>query len=413
MWSSRPRCNVLGSASSRARIFRSVAGPIPGTDSEAAAACDSAKVLRRLDAERGGHLDHPARRDPEEPAEADELRARLVPQRLQLCDRTRRRELAQARRDTRPDPAQLLLAPLPDELHDRRSRVADRRRRTPIRASGVRRRLRQIEESGERLELRGHGGVVELRGHLRRSVHRRLRRVRMSAVVGTSVVMEIKAFDHVALWVTARDRLAAVLTECCAMHEIERTEDFTLVGGDARRGKLTLFDADGPRERGVLERVTLRVPDLEDARARLGAAGLEIVEREGVACVDSLSELPLGLVAGDDPADLDHVVLRVRDPSTTASELESMGLERENGALHVAGKRVVLRDGGAEEPARPLLNHLAFLVDAADLVEDEARERGLEIDRVVDAENTRAVFVWGPDRIRLEYVEHKPGFSLV
>ena len=137
MWSSRPRLDVLGSASSRARIFRSVAGPIPGTDRRPPGACDSAKVVRRLDTERGGDLDHPAWRDPEQPAEADELRARLVPQRLQLCDRTRRRELAQARRDTRPDPAQLLLAPLPDELHDRRSRLADRRRRAPVRASGV------------------------------------------------------------------------------------------------------------------------------------------------------------------------------------------------------------------------------------------------------------------------------------
>jgi hypothetical protein len=23
-----------------------------------------------------------------------------------------------------------------------------------------------------------------------------------------------------------------------------------------------------------------------------------------------------------------------------------------------------------------------------------------------------AVFVWGPDRVRIEYVEHKPGFAL-
>ena len=90
-----------------------------------------------------------------------------------------------------------------------------------------------------------------------------------------------------------------------------------------------------------------------------------------------------------------------------------MGLERDGDQLAVADKRVVLRAGGGPEPERPLLNHHAFLVDRADDVEHEARERGLEIEKVVDAENTRAVFVWGPDRIRLEYVEHKPGFSLV
>ncbi len=43
----------------------------------------------------------------------------------------------------------------------------------------------------------------------------------------------------------------------------------------------------------------------------------------------------------------------------------------------------------------------------------EAEQRGLEIADVVDAANTYAVFVWGPDGIKLEYVEHKPTFSLV
>jgi hypothetical protein len=73
----------------------------------------------------------------------------------------------------------------------------------------------------------------------------------------------------------------------------------------------------------------------------------------------------------------------------------------------------VLRDGGVEEGERPLLNHIAFLVDHVADVEDEARRRGVEIADVVDAPNTRAVFLWGPDRIKLEYVEHKPGFALV
>ena len=65
------------------------------------------------------------------------------------------------------------------------------------------------------------------------------------------------------------------------------------------------------------------------------------------------------------------------------------------------------------EGERPLLNHLALLVDSAEAVEDEARARELDIADVVDAANTLAVFVWGPDRIKLEYVEHKPSFSLV
>ena len=67
--------------------------------------------------------------------------------------------------------------------------------------------------------------------------------------------MRANSFDHVALWVDDRDNLSAFLCEVCGMHEIERQDTFTLVGGDARRGKLTLFDAEGPREPGVLERI--------------------------------------------------------------------------------------------------------------------------------------------------------------
>ena len=55
------------------------------------------------------------------------------------------------------------------------------------------------------------------------------------------------------------------------MHVIDRTDAFTLVGADARRGKLTLFAAEGPRERGALEHVALRVRDLERGARR--AAG--------------------------------------------------------------------------------------------------------------------------------------------
>ena len=228
--------------------------------------------------------------------------------------------------------------------------------------------------------------------------------------------MHVEALDHVALWSTDRDALGELLVDACGMHEIERTEDFTLLGGDARRGKLTLFDADGPRERGALECVVVRVPDLGSARTRLAAAGVPTpgAPDEPIP-VDAPSGLPLLLVASgaDGVADLDHVVLRVTDPSSAARELEAMGLERVGEDLGVADKRVVLRGGGKREGDRPLLNHLALLVDDADAVEAEVRARGLAVDRVVDAENTRAVFVWGPDRVKLEYVEHKPGFSLV
>ena len=226
--------------------------------------------------------------------------------------------------------------------------------------------------------------------------------------------MTLNSFDHVALWTDERERLARLLVDCCGMHEIERTDRFTLVGGDARRGKLTLFDAEGPRERGVLERVVLRVPDPEATAERLAAAGATLATDDGMATAETDAGLALGLVpAGDGVADLDQVVLRVPSPDATVLALQELGLEREGDRLAVAGKEVVVHGGGETEGERPLLNHLAFLVDRADDVEREARSRGLDIADVVDAPNTRAVFVWGPDRIKLEYVEHKPGFSLV
>src|SRR5919202_753415 len=80
------------------------------------------------------------------------------------------------------------------------------------------------------------------------------------------------SLDHVALWVGDRDTLARFTVDHLGMHVIEQTDRFTLVGADARRGKLTLFEADGPRERGALRHVALRVSDLDDALQNLPAA---------------------------------------------------------------------------------------------------------------------------------------------
>ena len=231
--------------------------------------------------------------------------------------------------------------------------------------------------------------------------------------------MEVTSLDHVALWTSDRDALASLLTKCCGMHEIERTDAFTLVGGDAREGKVTLFEAEGPREPGVLERIVLRVPAVADVRERLVAAGHAVVNGDsengdGELVVDTPAGVPLGILERQTSSfpDLDHVVLRVPDPEATAAALAGLGLERRGENVGIADRDVELLPGDARESERPLLNHLAFLVDASDAVEQEARDRGLEIDDVVDAPNTRAVFLVGPDRIRLEYVEHKPGFSL-
>ena len=81
-----------------------------------------------------------------------------------------------------------------------------------------------------------------------------------------------RTLDHVALWVADRHRMAEVAVERLGVRVIEQTDRFTLLGADARRGKLTLFDAEGPRERGPLARIGLRVSSLDgrDATVDLG-----------------------------------------------------------------------------------------------------------------------------------------------
>ena len=224
--------------------------------------------------------------------------------------------------------------------------------------------------------------------------------------------MNPKTLDHVALWVADRDTISDFVTRHLGMHVIDRTDNFTLVGSNARRGKLTLFAADGPRDRGALEHVALRVNDLRVALAQL-PEGLELDQpRPGEAYFDVSEGLRLGLVEAETEVeyDLDHVTLRAADPRAALDSWVELGLNPYGDErVEVGGAFVEVRPGGAgEEPERPLLNHLAVLVDSA----AEAENAGYEVERVVDAANTFAVFVWGPERVRLEYVEHKPSFSL-
>jgi catechol 2,3-dioxygenase-like lactoylglutathione lyase family enzyme len=228
-----------------------------------------------------------------------------------------------------------------------------------------------------------------------------------------------ETLDHVALWVADRDRIADFVTARAGMHVVERTDAFTLVGSDARRGKLTLFAAEGPREQGALKHVALRVSSLDSALGSLDGTQIER-PREGEAYMNVSEGLRLGLVEAPTEVeyDLDHAALFSRSPEQTAREYEQLGFSKASpgpsGAprVEVGGAYVEFHEGDPGDPERPLLNHLAVLVDSADEHIQEARELGIEIADIVDAANTYAVFVWGPERVKVEYVEHKPTFSL-
>ncbi len=180
---------------------------------------------------------------------------------------------------------------------------------------------------------------------------------------------------------------------------IEQTERFTLLGADARRGKLTLFDAEGPRERGALERIGLRVSALDgrDPVVDLGE-GLELVLVEA----ETDSEL-----------DLDHIALVSADPAAAAVQWQALGFSPgDDGRLEVGGAWLELRQGDPGHPSGRCSTTSACSSTRSSEHQVEAEELGVEIDNVVDAPNTLALFVWGPDRVKLEYIEHKPSFSL-
>ena len=222
--------------------------------------------------------------------------------------------------------------------------------------------------------------------------------------------MKPKILDHVAFWVADREPIVDFLTQHVGMHVIDRQDAFTLIGSDARRGKLTLFTAEGPREQGAFKHVALRVSNLDHALEDL-PEGDEVELGEGVRV--RLVEAPT-----DVEYDLDHVALYSAEPDQTAQEYTELGFNpagpsaEGNPRVEVGGAYVEFHPGDATEPERPLLNHLAMRVESAAEHIDEAKEQGVEIDKVVDAANTYAVFVWGPERVKVEYVEHKPTFSL-
>jgi catechol 2,3-dioxygenase-like lactoylglutathione lyase family enzyme len=217
-----------------------------------------------------------------------------------------------------------------------------------------------------------------------------------------------KTLDHVAFWVAEREPIVEYLTRHAGMHVIDEQDAFTLVGSDARRGKLTLFTAEGPRDQGAFKHVALRVSDLERASADLPGGEAELGEGVRVRLVEAPTDVDY---------DLDHVALYSADPEGTAKEYTDLGFNAVDPSgeghprVEVGGAYVEFHPGDPGEPDKPLLNHVAVLVDEVDPVIAEAEKRDI-VDNVVDAANTRAVFVWGPERVRIEYVEHKPGFAL-
>ena len=175
------------------------------------------------------------------------------------------------------------------------------------------------------------------------------------------------------------------------MHVIANEEKFTLVGSDARHGKLTLFDAEGPREPGALKHVALRVSDL--------AAALRALPGEGTAADGDRARRG----AAHPPrrgADRRRVRPRPRRAARLRPGGGARGVPRlgfapadstADGAprVEVGGAYVELHAGDPGDAERPLLNHIAVLVDSARGAHRRGRGAGIGRERRRRAEHAR------------------------
>lgn len=209
--------------------------------------------------------------------------------------------------------------------------------------------------------------------------------------------------DHVAVNVSDPGQVADALLARLPFRVLEETDEFTLVGRRPDLGKLTLVRAEGRRESGQLLRIGLAVPCATASSS-----------------VDVGGELHVELVPGrrDGEVDLDHVALCVPDPYASAQRWLELGFER---ADRVGGSErvrlgdafVELHPGSPGPTENPLLGHVGLLVESVEAARSDAVDAGLEVRRYVEAENSRALFVSGPDEVEVELVQHLRSFALV
>ncbi len=228
--------------------------------------------------------------------------------------------------------------------------------------------------------------------------------------------MKVEKLDHIALYMGDRDVAAEFLTTHLGFHVVDHTDRYTLVGAGGRLGKLTLFDAPQGTtpSPGEIERILIRVADPEAAVEELPSE-VHAEAYDGGYSFTGPEGLPLALVPGEGEFtdyDLEGFVLHSGSPEDAARTFVEMGFAPGDDATSVrAGEyRINLTDSTPDGGG--MLFHVGCLVDSAEDHRKEAEEQGFEIQDFVEGPNTLAVFVRGPEGVSVEYVEHKPTFSL-
>ena len=232
--------------------------------------------------------------------------------------------------------------------------------------------------------------------------------------------MKVRMLDHIALYMNDRDEAARFLTTHLGFHVVDHTERYTLVGAGGKLGKLTLFDAPQGTtpSPGEIGRITIRVSDPEAAASNLPPEAH--AERfDGGYAFTGPEGLPLALVPGEGEFanfDLEGFTLLSGSPEKSARAFVEMGFAPADATTVTAGgylMRLADTAPDTETPNRGMLFHIGCLVDSAEDHRREAEERGLEVTDFVEGPNTLAAFVRGPEGVSVEYVEHKPTFSLI
>lgn len=229
--------------------------------------------------------------------------------------------------------------------------------------------------------------------------------------------MKIQKLDHIALYMSDRESAAEFLTSHLGFHVVDRTDRYTLVGAGGRIGKLTLFDAPEGTvpSPGVIEQINIRVADPRSASSNLPREA-NVEPRDGGYLFTGPEGLPFALVPGEGDFadyDLEGLVLRSGDPEGSAVGFAKMGFAPGDDTTVRAGEyRLDLVSSTPDRETQEMLFHLGCLVESAEDHRKEAEEQGFEIQDFVDGPNTLAVFVRGPEDVSVEYVEHKPTFSL-
>ena len=206
--------------------------------------------------------------------------------------------------------------------------------------------------------------------------------------------MQPKTLDHVAFWVADRARIVAF----CERHlgharDHERGEVHADRQRTPGRGKLTLFDAEGPAGAGAAQaRRTARLGPRGGPRGAAATAGRG---RASSSARGSRHARRGGDRRRVRPRPRRVLVAR---PGGTAREYVRYGFAP--AARLGRGRRRAASSSSRASPA-PLSGRCSTTSPCSSIpptsIVADAEELGIEVESVVDAANTYAAFLWGPD----------------